>query len=228
MNCLIVDDNRADRLILRKICESVDFIHEIQDFGDPIMALQLIRKSPVELLILDIEMPGLNGLDFLKIDNSPAVILVSGKSEYAINAFDLDVLDYVLKPTTPERMHRALEKARLLTESRFADHIADQESIFIRDKGTLLKIDLEKILFFHSLGDYITIVTNVKKYTIRLTLKNLEARVCNSNFIRVHRSYIIALNKVESVDENLIGLANHLIPVGEMYRSQFFGRLNLV
>ncbi len=228
MNCLIVDDNRGDRLALRKICESVTFIDDIQDSGDPVHALQIIRKSPIDLLLLDVEMPVLNGLDFLKIDNSPIVILISGKSEYAINAFDFDVLDYVLKPISPVRILRALDKANHLSLTQHSENIVNSDSIFIREKGVLIKIEMSTILFFHSLGDYISIVTSTKRYVVRLTLKSLEGKVSSSYFVRVHRSYIIALNRVQSVEDNLIMLENQPIPLGDMYRVDFLARLNLV
>jgi len=229
MNCIIVDDDKMARLALRQLVSQLDFLTLIAECENPIQAINILKKGNIDLVLLDVEMPDMNGLDFLKIEGHPLIILITSARDYAVEAFEHNVVDYIVKPIKKERFVIAINRALELykNQGKIIDNTG-QEFITIRDKSILTKINIADILFFQALGDYVTIHTTHKKYTIRLMLKTVEEKLSSLKFIRIHRSYIIAIDKVESLEENTITINKNLIPVSDMYRSEFIKKLNLL
>ena len=161
----------------------------------------------------------------------PLVILITSKRDYAVEAFEYRVLDYLVKPVTYPRFITAVQKAweafqqQQLTKT---PPFAGKEQLFIKVNNALTRIDVEDILFIQALGDYVTIVGRDKRYTVHFTMKELEQRLPPTRFIRTHRSYIVALDKIDNVEENSIAIGKNLIPVSESYRNHFFSRLDLL
>ena len=230
MKGVIIDDNAFDRQAIKQFLQRSGFVEVIADFDNPIEAIKLIQSGTVDLVLLDIEMPEMSGMDFLKINNhSPLVILMSAKPDYALEAFEYNVVDYLLKPVQPDRMLKAINRAGELFESK--NHSIegnDKDVLFIREKGVLNRVKTAEINFIQAMGDYILLQTCSKRYTVRMPMKTLESKLPLTKFFRVHRSYMVALEKVETIEENTISIDGTLIPLGDQYKAEFFKRLNLI
>jgi two-component system, LytTR family, response regulator len=232
MNCLIVDDNNMARLALSQMLSGIDFIKIVGDCSDPIQALQVMLNTPVDLILLDVEMPKMTGLDFLKnTPNRPLVILITAKTDYAVEAFDYNVVDYIVKPVQEDRLLRSLFRAKELHGSKFSSISSepnDKSFLFVREKNTLNKIIVNDILYLQALGDYVIIYSKDKKHTVHLTLKAFLERFDSPNFMRIHRSYIVALDKLDKVEESTAYIAKHPIPIGDNYRQELMKKINLL
>ncbi len=232
MTCLIIDDSPMARAALRSLVEEVPFLELAGECEDALSALKLMQERPANLLFLDVEMPRMSGLELLdSLSQPPLVILITSKRDYAVEAFEYRVVDYLVKPVTYARFVAAAQKAREAFQQQQAGKAPAPEArgpLFIRASNTLTRIGLEEILFVQALGDYVTIVTRDKRYTVHFTMKEMEQRLPSSRFVRTHRSYIVALDKIDNVEENSIAVGKNLIPVSEGYRSHFLSRLNLL
>src|SRR5215469_16340734 len=204
MTCIIVDDNIMARMAMKKIVEQVNGLSLIDECENAIEAYNLINKKPVDLLLLDIEMPGMTGLELTKNlgKKSPLIIFTTAKTNYAVDAFELNVVDYLVKPIDPARFLKAIEKVKEALESKRAEvEVKDKEFVFIKDNGVLKKISADDILYLEAMGDYVKIFTSQKFHIVHATLKSIEEKLSSSKFMRVHRSYIIALNKIDFIEE---------------------------
>ena len=223
MNCLIVDDNKLARTAMKQLASHVDQLHVIGECASAIEAYNLLQKEKTDLLLLDIEMPGMTGLELTRNlgKKAPIIIFTTVKKEYAVEAFELNVADYLIKPVTPARFIQAIEKAKELLN-------AGNEFVFIRDNGILKKIKIEEILYLEAMGDYVKLHTAQKYYAIHTTLKAVEEKLPAGKFMRVHRSYIVALDKIESIEDGTIIILKHSVPVADAYRAALNNRLNLL
>lgn len=229
MNCIIVDDNPMARLFLKEMIARFDSLNLIAECEDPIKAINIIKKEQVDLILLDIEMPNMTGLEFLKsLDKHPLVILITAKPDYALEAFEYNIVDYLVTPFKDERFVRAINKAQELFESSAKTfEQSNHDYIFVRDKGVLTKITTDNILYIQALGDYVTIFTKDKKYTVRLSLSSAYEKLSHQKFMRVHRSYIIAIDKVDFIEENMVSINQSNIPLSDLYRAELIKRINL-
>jgi DNA-binding LytR/AlgR family response regulator len=230
INCLIVDDNSMARLALSQMLSEIDFVTIVGDCENPIQALNLLSTSSVDLILLDVEMPKMTGIEFLKSTTKrPLVILITAKTEYAIEAFEHNVVDYLIKPVKEERLIKALIRAKDLFENTNQKiETVDKDFIFVREKSILQKIAVAEIQYIQALGDYLVIYTIDKKHTVHLTLKSFLERFNSDNFMRIHRSYIIALNKIDKVEESTAYVGKHPVPIGDNYRSELLKKINLL
>lgn len=194
-------------------------------------ALELLEATTVDLMLLDIEMPGMTGLEFVKnLENPPITILVTSKKDYALEAFDYNVVDYLVKPVPMERFFKAITKAKHIYDTTRRPKVDDQikDYLFVKLSTGITKIDTKDILWIEALGDYITIHTPDKKHTVHSTLKAVEKKLDPEKFIRVHRSFIISIDTVNAVDDNVIAINKQLIPIGAVFKENFKKRLNLL
>jgi len=231
MTCIIVDDNIMARMAMKKIVEQVNGLSLIDECENAIEAYNLINKKPVDLLLLDIEMPGMTGLELTKNlgKKSPLIIFTTAKTNYAVDAFELNVVDYLVKPIDPARFLKAIEKVKEALESKRAEvEVKDKEFVFIKDNGVLKKISADDILYLEAMGDYVKIFTSQKFHIVHATLKSIEEKLSSSKFMRVHRSYIIALNKIDFIEEGVININGVAIPVADGYKNLLNSRLNLL
>ena len=229
MNCIIVEDDIMTRFLLRKAIEKLDFLNLVAECENPLQAINVLRKEQIDLVFLDICMPEMTGIEFLNIDSSHLTILITSKREFAVEAFEHNAVDYIVKPISKDRFIKAVNRAYdiFLSQNQTVE-IADKEFITIRDKGVFIKIRTSDILYFQALGDYVTIYTINNKYTVRLQLKTVLEKLSHQKFMRIHRSYIIAMDKVDYLDENLISIDKNLIPVSDQYRAELIKKLNLL
>jgi DNA-binding LytR/AlgR family response regulator len=231
MNCLIVDDNKIARATLKQLASQVKDVTIAGECADAMEAYNLLQELDIDLLLLDIEMPGMTGLELTKNlgKQSPVIIFTTSKKEYAAEAFELHVADYIVKPVMPARFLQAIDKAREICQSTTEEvKLQEDEFIFIRDSNIVRKLKLEDILFAEAMGDYVKLFTPQKFYAIHTTLKAVEERLPVPAFLRVHRSYIIAISKIDTVQEGAIIINGKPIPVADAYRSALNKRMNIL
>jgi DNA-binding LytR/AlgR family response regulator len=231
MNALIIDDNKIARTTTRQLAGRVGDLTVIAECSSAMDAYNLLLIQPVDLLLLDIEMPGMTGLELTKnlVNKRPVIIFITSKREYAADAFDLNVADYIVKPLTSSRFIQAIDKAREILESNKEEvKIKEDEFIFIRDANIVRSLKVDKILYAEAMGDYVKLYTPEKFYAIHTTLKAAEERLPASNFLRVHRSYIVALNKIERIESGVLIVNGKPIPVADAYRNTLNKRMNIL
>lgn len=231
MNALIVDDNRIARTTMKQLASRVTDIDLAGECADAMEAYNQLQKQSIDLILLDIELPGMTGLELTKnLGNSKAIIIfMTSKKEYAAEAFELNVADYIVKPVTPARFIQAIDKARQIIESRNEVVRMDpDEFIFIRDSNIVRRLKLEDILFAEAMGDYVKIFTHQKFYAIHTTLKQVEDRLPQDKFLRIHRSYIVAIAKIDTIQDGAIIINQKPLPVADAYRSALNRRMNVL
>ncbi|HMH33998.1 MAG TPA: LytTR family DNA-binding domain-containing protein [Puia sp.] len=231
MNALIVDDNKIARATTKQLAGRINDVTIIAECASAMDAYNLLQTQPVDLLLLDIEMPGMSGLELTKnlTNKRPVIIFITSKKEYAADAFDLNVVDYIVKPLTPSRFIQAIDKAREVLESNQEEvNVKEDEFIFIRDSNIVRRLKLDKILYAEAMGDYVKLHTLEKFYAIHTTLKTVEERLPASNFLRVHRSYVVAVSKIDSMEAGVLIVNGKPLPVADAYRSALNKRMNIL
>jgi DNA-binding LytR/AlgR family response regulator len=226
MNCIIVDDDDASRSALAQLAKQVDHLVVVKTCSTSVEAMNALKKEPVDLLFLDIEMPEMSGMELLKaLDNRPQVIFTTTHKEYAIDAFEMNVVDYLIKPVTLPRFLKAVAKATDLYEVK--DQVSTgQDYFFIKKDSVLTKVPIKDILWIEALGDYITVHTKDQRFVLHATLKSVENKLPKDKFVRVHRSYIVQIDNVKKVEDTTIYINDTSIPVGALYKDNFIKHLN--
>ena len=231
MDCLIIDDNKMARAAIRQLVSQVEDLTVVGECSKAMEAYNLMQSQPVDVLFLDIEMPDMTGLELTRHlgDKKPIIIFTTSKKEYAVDAFELNVADYIVKPVTTPRFLQAVEKAReIYSSDKMEVSIEEKEFVFIRDNGILKRLLIEDIHFLEAMGDYVKVFTQQKFHAIHTTLKTVEEKLPSNKFLRVHRSYIVALNKIEKIEEGVIVINNKPVPVADAYRNTLNKRLNIL
>ncbi|MFB6457979.1 LytR/AlgR family response regulator transcription factor [Chitinophaga sp. Hz27] len=231
MNCLIVDDNKLARTAMRQLASHVEQLQVLDECSSAMEAYNLLQKEKVDLLLLDIEMPGMSGLELTRNlgNKAPIIIFTTVKKDYAVEAFELKVADYLIKPVSPARFIQAIERAKEIYESNNRElQVSDLEFVFIRDNGVLKRIRTDEILYLEAMGDYVKLFTAQKFHAIHSTLKSLEEKLPAGKFMRVHRSYIVALDKIEAIEDGTILIQKNSIPIADAYKSALNNRLKLL
>jgi DNA-binding LytR/AlgR family response regulator len=231
MNCIIVDDNKIARATLQQLSSQINDLAVAGECDNAMDAYNLLQEQPVDLILLDIEMPGMSGLDLTRnLGNSrPLIIFTTSKKDYAAEAFDLNVADFIVKPVTPPRFLQAIEKAREILASRREEvSVREDEFIFIRDSNVVKRLKLDDILYAEAMGDYVKLHTLQRFFAVHSTLKGVEERLPASRFFRVHRSYVVALDKIDTVQNGVLVVNNKTIPVADAYRGALNKRMNIL
>ncbi|MFB9841482.1 LytR/AlgR family response regulator transcription factor [Mucilaginibacter ginsenosidivorans] len=225
INCVIIDDEPLAREGLANYVREVDFLQLAGVCENPLELVPLIDNNTIDLIFLDIQMPKMNGIEFLKImQKPPMVIITTAYPSYALEGFQLNVLDYLLKPITFERFFKAASKARdyhrLISRpaTEQSTTLPDDDYFFIKCGNKYEKIPFEDILYVEGMQNYVNIYTVKGKFMTILSLKNLEENLDQHAFIRVHKSYIVATGKIESIEGNEIFIRDHRIPISRNYR----------
>lgn len=229
ITCLIVDDEPLARNLLKEYVNKVPYLDLKGTCSNAIEAMELMRRHPVDLLLLDIQMPDITGTTFVKtLQRKPLVILTTAYSDYALESYDLDVVDYLLKPITFERFLRAIDKVgqRVTSVTAVAavkptQGEAESSFIFVKDGTKLVKVRWEDILYIEGLKDYVTIHTREKKIVTLQRLKTLETQLPANKFIRIHNSYIVALGAIDVIHKNDVQVGKTLLPISDTYRRAF-------
>ncbi|MEM9821024.1 MAG: LytTR family DNA-binding domain-containing protein [Bacteroidota bacterium] len=229
MKCLIIDDEPLAREGLKQYLEDIDFLELIGMCENPLEALPFLEKETIDLLFLDIQMPKLNGLDFLKsLQNPPLVIITTAFPSFALEGFQLNVLDYLVKPITFQRFFKAINKAKsqheLLSKS-VAPAASGNDYFFVKCSQQYEKILLSELLFVVAMQNYVHLHTLRGKFTTLLPLKNLSKELPETHFIQTHKSYIVSINKVETLEGNMLRIGSNQIPISRSYREEVEKRI---
>ena len=233
MNCIIVDDDKMYCKILEGYVVKSTSLNLIGIFNDSVAARNILTtRQDIDLIILDIEMPEMNGFDFIgSLDFPPNIIIVSSAEEYALRAFDFNVVDYLLKPVTYGRFCKAIDKTIRYFTRKEVTNTGDEE-IFIKKGSSLVKLKLKDIVYIEALENYVTLNTRDDKFTIHFTMKAIENQLPAGIFIRVHRSFIINKSMIQTIKENSLDLhvgdALKGIPVGKSFRDTLLNDINVM
>lgn len=223
IKCIIVDDEPLAVSLLGNYVEKISFLELVFSTENPIEALEFIQKNEAELVFLDIQMPELTGINFMKIvGDKMKYILTTAYSEYALEGYDHNVVDYLLKPISFDRFNKSVLKA----QERFPlEETKESNHFFVKSSGQQYRINFDEILYVESIKDYVNIKTETQEYIVLETLKSLENQL-PENFTRVHKSFILNLDKVKSLGLKKISLnSNHEIPIGESYKMNLLEKL---
>lgn len=219
IRCIITDDEPIARKGLRSYIDKIPFLKLIGECEDAMQLNSMLKTDPADLIFLDIEMPNMTGVELLSsLKNPPKVIIVSAYEQYAIKGYELDVVDYLLKPVTFERFVKAVNKTHELLDQKSI--MRPHKYIFVKSDKQLKKILLIDILFIESMENYVTIYTTTSKEVIYSTLKQIQEALSCENFIQVHRSYIVNIENVQAIDGNLLNIGAHKIPVARNFRDK--------
>jgi DNA-binding LytR/AlgR family response regulator len=227
---LIVDDNSMARLLLRQLLEQVPSISITGECENAVEAIALLNKNDVDILFLDIEMPGMSGIDLLKsLPVKPLTILTSANKGYGAEAYELNVVDYLVKPLYLPRTMMAINRAtELLKQKDVYLNQVETDHLFIKENKIIRKVLIDDIYLLESKGDYVKIYVVEKYHIVHATLKLFEDRLPVTKFMRVHRSYIVALDKIDYIEDNILYINNLPVPLSESYRSSFLKKLNML
>jgi len=218
-------------MALAQLVSQVSPLELVAECSDANEALEALNSMQVDLLLLDIEMPGMSGLDLIKKlgNRRPLIIFTTAKTDYAVEAFELNVVDYLVKPITLPRFRQAIEKATEALESNKQEvKVEEQGFVFVKDNGILKRISIDDIQFLEAMGDYVKVHTPQKFHVVHATLKSIEEKLPVSKFLRVHRSYIVAINKIDYIQEGTINIGKTSIPVADTHKTNLNKRLNLL
>jgi two-component system response regulator LytT len=221
MNCLIIDDEPSSQKVLNVFIEKVPFLNLVAVCNNATDALEVLRNnSAIELLFLDINMPNISGLSFYKsLKNPPPVIFTTAYSEYAIEGFEVNAVDYLLKPFSFDRFLTAVNKA--FDAVKTTKNTIDEEVIYVKENKTLHKVTLKDILYVEALGDYVKIHLDNNFIITNSTFTNMLQQLPTTQFVRTHKSFAINLEKLNSVSGNQIIINNFKIPIGQTYKADF-------
>ena len=230
IKCIIVDDEPMARDVVRRYVQKISTLKLVGEFGNAIEATIFLQEQSVDMIFLDIKMPQLSGTEFVRsLRNVPKIIFTTAHKEYAHEGFELDVIDYLLKPIRFDRFLRAVNKAfpQKLQEVEVITSVASEENkpatsfIYLRVDRKMIKVLLDDVLYIESDKDYVKVFTGKGFIITRQTIASVEAMLSESQFIRVHRSYIVSLNKLKSYTAETVEIGNKEIPIGKLYRNNF-------
>jgi len=232
INCIIIDDEPLARKGLREYISDVDFLHLAGEYDNPLKATEMISRGDVQLLFLDIQMPKITGLDFIKTLQKPIpVIFTTAFPQFALDGFELNALDYLVKPISFDRFLKAALKAKEYYEVRQkneADKIPASgpgDYFFIKADNKLVKVSFSDILFIEALQNYVVVHTQEKKLITYLTFKSVEEYLPSSQFIKVHKSFIVSATKIDSIEGSDIRIGQHYIPISRNLKDEVLEKL---
>lgn len=227
LHCIIADDEPVARKILQEFIEQTPFLELSAQFENAIKAQAWLQQNNADLLFLDIEMPKMKGLDYLrKYDVKPLVILTTAYTEYALEGYELDIIDYLLKPIAFHRFVKAVQKAKDYLDLKENTSNVNSSHLFVRSDKRIERIMLADICYIESMGNYVKIITEQKKVLAYLTLKGIEAQLPSANFIKLHQSYLVNFSKIESLEGNSVKIKDAMLPVGRHYRDALMQMIN--
>mgnify|MGYP000005752826 CR=1 FL=1 len=240
MQCIIVDDEATARAILKKLASNNEELEIQAEFSNAIQAIKHLNQHQVDLIFLDIHMPDFTGFDFIQtIKNPPKIILSTSDRNFAIEAFEYDcIVDYLVKPITQERFDKAIKKAlKFSPKDNINDVSSEKVEATPKDSGNdlyvnidrrLIKIDIPSIYLIEARGDYILIKTSAKNYTVHSTMKKIEEKLPDHLFLKIHRSFIINVDRIIDIEDNSVLIEKDVIPVSRSSRPELMKRLNLL
>ena len=227
--CLIVDDEQLARKLLEEFVSKVPLLELKGMCKNPLEAMEVLNTEEIDIIFLDIQMPELTGVEFLKtLQSKPAVIFTTAYSEYALEGYELDVIDYLVKPFPFDRFLKAVNKATEtidLKRSAVSSGTIEDEFVLLHADHKIYKVHLNEIEYIEGLKEYVSYFTKDKRIIVLQSLKSIEANLPADRFIRVHRSYIVPIKKIKTLDGNQVQIGNKLIPIGRSYKDEVMRRV---
>ncbi|UFH31862.1 LytTR family DNA-binding domain-containing protein [Chryseobacterium sp. C-71] len=230
MKALIVDDNDIARTTLAHLAKQVPNLTIVNEYSNAIEAYNHLQNNQVDLIFLDIEMPEMTGIELTKNLSGKDIIIIftSSNKDYALEAFELNIADYILKPVMPARFLQAVSKAQSILDSRKENvEVTKDEFLFVRDSNITRRLKLDDIFYAEAMGDYVKFYTKEKMFAIHGKMKTAEERLPKDHFIRVHRSYIVSVGKIDTLQDGGIMINGKFIPVADAYRKALNTRMNV-
>lgn len=236
MTCIIVDDENVSREILNFLCEKEPGVEVVGNFSNAMDAFRFLNKEDVDLIFLDVHMPGFTGFDFIQtLKNSPYVILTTSDQNSALKAFEYEsIIDFLTKPIDPDRFKKSVKKVAKLLESGTSisnnpkKSKTNKNQLFINIDKRLIKINTEEIDLVEASGDYVLIKLENTDYRVHISLTKLKEKLPSDTFFQVHRSYIINLKKIIDIQDNTVLIHKSVIPISRSKRGELMGKLNLI
>jgi DNA-binding LytR/AlgR family response regulator len=225
MKCIIVDDDELSRNIMEDLVAGTD-LTLVKSCASAMEAFNVLKSENIDLIFLDVDMPKMSGLDLMKaLDDLPQVVLITSHSEFALESWEYNVTDFIVKPISHARFLKALDKVK--RNDAKPEGISDNsKTLFIKTDSRLVQVFKEHVLYIEALGNYVTVFTTTGKYIVLSTMKDLEAKLTAPDFARVHRSYIVRLDKITSIEDNFINVGGKAIPIGKNYKDELMKSLN--
>jgi len=234
--CIIVDDEPLARDLMRSHIEKLENFEICAECGDAMKALQELHKHKIDLMFMDIQMPQITGVEFLKtLKNPPKVIITTAYREYALDGFELDVVDYLLKPITFERFLKGINKFYQTAQDEISNvksvpvnnSVPEEAFIYVKENKKVVKVHLNEILYVEGLSEYVQIYTHEKKIITKTSMTNMTDKLPDANFVRIHKSYIVSLSKVEAFTSSSIEVPGKELPIGRSYKNSVLEMLQM-
>lgn len=239
MKTIVVDDDQLSRKVIEEFVNRTESLTLVNSFSNAVDAINEFqeKKDEIDLIFLDVEMPEMTGIEFLKsLPSNPYVIIISAKETYALEAFEYEVTDYILKPISYSRFFKAVtkvqKKAKMDVETQPAEVSDTNDEIFIKKNSVFIRLKYNDILFVEALENYVIVNTFTEKFTIHFTMKSILAKLPENKFKRVHRSYIVNINMIKGIEDNNVIIdveeEKKLIPIGKSYKEKLMKDINLI
>lgn len=218
LRCIIVDDDELSRNVLEDLISETDLIL-VKSCVDAVEAFNFLKNESIDLMFLDIDMPKMSGIDLMKsLNELPQIILVTAHSEFAAESYEYEVTDFIIKPISHARFLKAVDKAKKMGPSIMPGSLG--KSVFIKSDSRLIQLPIDNILYVEALGNYVSIYTTAGRYTILSTMKDIESKLTAPLFARVHRSFVVKIDKIDSIEDNFINIGEKNIPIGKNYKDE--------
>ena len=228
MNCIIVDDDELMRKLMETFVSETEFLHLVKSCSTAIEASNVLISEKIDLVFLDVMMPGMTGIEFLKTleGNKPKIIMITANKEFASDAYDFDVCDFIVKPITHPRFLRAVSKAKKIFEANH--NKPENDAFFVKFNSSLVKINTKDIFLIEALADYIAIHTTTQKYVVHSTMKDIKSKLPKNDFIRIHNSYIVRVDKITSIEGGNLTVNSKIIPISRSKQKDLMDRIELL
>lgn len=236
MNCIIIDDEATARAIVAQLCTTIPDLDIIEEFPNAIDAIKFLNQQTVDIIFLDIHMPGFTGFDFIQtLKNPPKIVLITSDTNFAIEAYEYEaIVDYLVKPISHERFSKSIKKVKNSLEKKAALSSSEGNAgsivgeLYINIDRRLIKLNYDDILFIEAKGDYIDVKTTKEDYRVHNTLKKIKEKLPEDLFLQIHRSYIINFTKIIDIEDNSVLIEKNVIPISRSNRPELMRRLNLL
>lgn len=232
LRCAIVDDEPLSIDVLQGYLSKIPNIEVVATFNDPLNVFDFLNKNEVDFLLLDIEMPNLSGIDLVKsLVNPPLVIIISAHKNYALEGFELNVVDYLLKPISLSRLTKSIGKLVEIYSSKSTINqpaLSGSEYFFLKENKRMVRVNFDEILFIEGMKDYVKVVTLEKTVVSKANLVDMEELLAKKNFLRVHKSFIVSLAKIDAYSSSVIEIDHFEIPIGRSFKDEALAGLNRI
>lgn len=227
---LIIEDEIMSRKSLEKMCQKSDAVELVASCENGLIGLRALEENDIDLIYLDIEMPELSGLELLeKLSYFPQIVFTTSKKEYAFEAFEYDVADFLKKPVTFPRFLKTIEKVQYnLQQLDQSSNFSTSQEMYIKQDGRLIRVPYHEVLYFENVGDYIKVFTEKGNFIIYGALKSIDARLTYPGFLKVHRSYIVNLQKIKDIEDNTLVIEKKVIPISRAHKPTLLKTINIL